>query len=60
MDESAVDGGALPLVAPKEIGLGGEYPIDASGTLYLRVNDSPTELEDNAGSLEVRIVKVPA
>ncbi|MCA9123396.1 MAG: hypothetical protein H6822_10885 [Planctomycetaceae bacterium] len=60
VDESAVDGGALPLVAPKEIGLGGEYPIDASGTLYLRVNDSPTELEDNAGSLEVRIVKVPA
>jgi hypothetical protein len=27
----------------------------ATGTLYLRVNDSPAELADNAGTLEVRV-----
>ena len=60
VDESAADGGAIPLVSPKEIGMGGEFPIEAGGTLYLRINDSPAELDDNAGSLEVRITKVPA
>jgi hypothetical protein len=60
VDESAADGGALPLIAPNAIGIGGEYPIEAAGTLYLRINDSPAELEDNAGSLEIRITKLPA
>jgi hypothetical protein len=60
VDESAADGGALPLIAPNAIGIGGEYPIEAAGTLYLRINDSPAELEDNAGSLEIRIAKLPA
>ncbi|MEX0818398.1 MAG: hypothetical protein WD070_02360 [Pirellulaceae bacterium] len=60
VDESAADGGAIPLVTPKPIGIGGEYPIEEGGTLYLRINDSPAELEDNAGSLEVRITKLPA
>ncbi len=59
MDESAADGGALPLINPNTIGLGGEFPIEQDGTLYLRINDSPAELEDNAGSLEVRITKLP-
>ncbi|MBI2478473.1 MAG: hypothetical protein HYV60_07495 [Planctomycetia bacterium] len=60
VDESASDGGAIPLVTPKAIGMGGEYPIEEGGTLYLRVNDSPAELKDNAGSLEVRIAKLAA
>ena len=60
VDESAPDGGAIPLVTPKAMGLGGEYPIEEGGTLYLRINDSPAELKDNAGSLEVRITKLPA
>jgi hypothetical protein len=60
VDESAPDGGALPLIAPRAIGLGGEYPIEEGGTLYLRINDSPAELEDNAGSLEIRITRLPA
>ncbi|MBC8353451.1 MAG: hypothetical protein H8E66_15740 [Planctomycetes bacterium] len=60
VDESAVDGGAIPLVTPKPIGFGGEYPIEEGGTLYLRINDSPAELDDNAGELEVRITKLPA
>lgn len=59
VDESAADGGALPLISPNAIGIGGEYPIEEGGTLYLRINDSPAELEDNAGSLEVRIIRLP-
>jgi len=59
VDESAPDGGAIPLVTPKAIGLGGEYPIEDAGTLYLRINDSPAELKDNAGALEIRITKLP-
>lgn len=60
VDESAADGGAMPLVSPNAIGMGGEFPIEASGTLYLRINDSPAELKDNAGSLDIRITKLPA
>jgi hypothetical protein len=59
VDESAADGGALPLITPNAIGMGGEFPIEHSGTLYLRINDSPAELADNAGSLEVRVTKLP-
>ncbi|HVA49561.1 MAG TPA: hypothetical protein VNH11_24555 [Pirellulales bacterium] len=39
--------------APVAIGLGGKLSPEKSGTLYLRINDSPAELADNAGSLEV-------
>lgn len=59
VNDSARDGGAVPLVTPNPIGLGGEFPIEEGGTLYLRINDSPAELNDNAGSLEVRITKSP-
>ncbi len=59
IDESAGDGGALPLADPKAIGFGGEYPVEDSGTLYLRINDSPAELDDNSGVAEVRITKLP-
>lgn len=60
VDETAADGGAIPLVSAKRIGMGGEYPIEEGGTLYLRINDSPAELDDNAGSLELRITKLSA
>lgn len=59
IDETAGDGGALPLIDPKAIGIGGEYPVEDSGTLYLRINDSPAELDDNAGAVQVRITKLP-
>ncbi len=41
----------------KPIAIGEEATLrpEASGTLYLRINDSPAELADNAGSLEVQI-----
>lgn len=43
------------LLSPIEIGLGAELTPDETGTLYLRINDSPAELADNAGSLAVEV-----
>jgi len=40
---------------PFEIGLGATITAKASGTLYLRVNDSPAKLSDNRGTLTVTI-----
>lgn len=37
------------------IGLASKLTPESDATLYLRVNDSPAELSDNAGTLEVRI-----
>lgn len=37
------------------IGASAELAAEHSGTLYLRINDAPGELSDNAGSLEVRV-----
>jgi hypothetical protein len=45
-----------PLVHPQVIGLGATLKPEQSGTLYLRINDSPAELADNAGTLDVEIV----
>lgn len=42
-------------LSPIEIGLGAELTPAESGTLYLRINDSPAELADNAGSLQARV-----
>ncbi|HUY93616.1 MAG TPA: hypothetical protein VMV10_33120 [Pirellulales bacterium] len=42
-------------LSPIEIGLGAEWTPTESGTLYLRINDSPAELADNAGSLQVQV-----
>ncbi len=47
-----VDGGFL---TPVVVGLGTTLVPKQTGTLYLRVNDSPAELADNAGSLDVKI-----
>jgi hypothetical protein len=41
--------------APQPLGLGGVIKPDRSGTLYLRVNDAPDSLADNAGSVDVEI-----
>ncbi|GAG52628.1 unnamed protein product, partial [marine sediment metagenome] len=43
------------LLSPFEIGTGTTHTPPASGTLYLKINDSPGELHDNAGRLEVRV-----
>ena len=36
-------------------GAGGEIDIPYDGVLYLRVNDSPAELKDNRGEIEVKL-----
>lgn len=41
--------------APQPLGLGGVIKPDRSGTLYLRVNDAPDSLADNAGLIDVEI-----
>jgi hypothetical protein len=50
-DPEATNGLLHPIVA----GLGTELTPERSGTLYLRVNDSPAELADNVGTLEVAV-----
>jgi hypothetical protein len=42
---------------PVVVGLGTTLVPKRSGTLYLRINDSPAELADNAGSFEVRVTR---
>lgn len=48
-------GGLSPLVKPLAIGVSGKVTSERDGVLYLRVNDSPAELADNAGSLSVQV-----
>ncbi|MBX3411252.1 MAG: hypothetical protein KF708_00940 [Pirellulales bacterium] len=45
----------LGLDHPIPIGLGATVTTPVVGTLYLRVNDSPAELSDNVGTIEVEI-----
>ena len=50
--------GRSPLVAPEPIGLSGTLAPEHTGTLFLRINDSAAELDDNAGTLLVQIEPV--
>ncbi len=43
---------------PLVIGHGCKFRAPRTGTLYLRLNDSPAQLQDNQGSLQVVITKV--
>jgi hypothetical protein len=45
------------LLSPIEVGLGAELTPAETGTLYLRINDSPAELADNAGGLQVQVTE---
>ena len=48
-----------PLAKPQAIGLETILVPSRSGTLYLRINDAPGELADNAGKLRVTITSLP-
>jgi hypothetical protein len=48
--------GSSPLLESTPVGLGTQLTPRQSGTLYLKINDSAGELDDNAGELKVRIV----
>ncbi len=47
--------GLTPLATPEPIGLQRELVFATSGTLFLRINDAPSALGDNAGQLQVTI-----
>jgi hypothetical protein len=49
--------GLSPLLSPVPIGTSGHITCDNPGVLYLRINDSPAELSDNEGELEVTVEK---
>jgi hypothetical protein len=51
-DAAAAPGGFLQ---PYAVGLDAELTPTVSGTLYLRINESPAALTDNAGTLEVSV-----
>ena len=43
------------LFRPRIVGLETLLTPTMTGTLYLKINDSPAELADNAGTLEVEV-----
>ena len=55
-DEASAPGPS-GLLKPIVVGLGTTLDVQQAGTLYLRVNDSPGSLGDNAGSLSVEITR---
>jgi hypothetical protein len=57
-DEADDEGASWP--RPTGVGASGEVVPDVRGTLYLRINDSPGELSDNAGSLKVSLQRKEA
>ncbi|MCE9605709.1 MAG: hypothetical protein K8U03_12515 [Planctomycetia bacterium] len=60
VEPDAFDAAREPaMLRPIEIGLETTLVPSASGTLYLRVNDSNGELQDNSGSLSVEISPIP-
>ena len=44
-----------PLAGPQPIGLSGVIKPERSGTLYLKINEPASGLEDNAGTLTVKV-----
>ncbi len=47
----------MRFMSPLVIGSGCRFRASRTGTLYLRLNDSPAQLKDNRGSLQVSISK---
>ena len=44
---------------PRIIGLGDIWAVEATGTLFFRINDFASELDDNRGEAEVKVVEKP-
>lgn len=53
---AVVDDGPDAFTRPKPVGLAESFEASTTGTLYLRVNDSPAELSENEEALRVRII----
>ncbi len=54
-NEKRVGIGPGSFIEPAQLGLARTFTPNRSGTLYLRVNNSPAELADNEGELRVRV-----
>ena len=54
-DESRPLVGVTSLRKSTAVGAKAEFVPATSGTLFLRINDSPARLDDNAGQLQVEI-----
>ena len=52
------EGQISPLAKPIMIGASGLLHPTESGTLFLRINDSPAELSDNQGQIEVLVARM--
>lgn len=50
--------GECPFLQPFDIGLGTTIQPDQSGTLYLKINESPAQLADNSGQATIEIMMV--
>ncbi len=53
--DSPPPGSTSALLHPIVVGLGAEITPTETGTLFLKINDSPGELSDNAGEVKVNI-----
>ncbi len=49
------EGKVCAFLEPDTIGLGRALEVEATGTLFLRINESAAELGDNAGAIDVAI-----
>ena len=56
-DQNGISPDSVPFLMPFVIGSGIELTPEQSGTLYLRVNDSPADLHDNQGTCRVEIAR---
>lgn len=59
VEESVADDTSNGFLTPAPIGTGLETTLRRSGTLYVRINDYPTELADNQGQVAIQIKLVP-
>jgi len=56
LEEMAADGSpTTPLLSPLAIGLSGAIKPERTGTLYLQLNDSAGERQDNSGLVQVTV-----
>lgn len=59
VDEQTASAGVESLLHPEPIGARAELQPARGGTLYLRINDRPSSLCNNAGRLDVVVQKLP-
>ncbi len=59
VDEQAPSAGVESLLHPEPIGTRTDLQPAHGGTLYLRINDRPSSLRNNAGRLDVAVQELP-